>query len=80
MDEIIDVRLAKVIVEVFHLEDAAVDSKSGADTIDGWDSLGQLGLIMEIEKRFGVKFPTARIVEFDTAGKIQEGLRQLGAL
>ncbi len=76
----IDPRLAEVIGKTFDVDAAGITAVSGVDTIDGWDSFGQLGLMMAVEKRFGLKFPTEAIVQLDTAGKIQDALSELGAL
>jgi acyl carrier protein len=50
-------RVLEVIRRVFNLHDLTLDEellKEG--NIEGWDSLGHLNLLMELEREFNVKF------------------------
>ena len=73
-------RLAKVISDVFEVDQSQVTLQSDVDSIDGWDSLGHLNLIMAVEKEFGVRFPTEQMVLLDSVEKIQNTLREMNAI
>lgn len=41
-----------------------------ADEVDGWDSMNHIFLIVEIEKRFAVKFQAAEMEELRNVGEL----------
>ena len=50
-------RVYEVMKRVFNLPDLTLDEellKEGS--VEGWDSLGQLNLLMELEREFNIKF------------------------
>lgn len=59
----LDDDLRQVIAAVFGLPAAQVDETAGRDTVAAWDSLGQIGLVLALEERFGVSIEVGRIAE-----------------
>ncbi|PIU43777.1 MAG: hypothetical protein COS96_02590 [Candidatus Nealsonbacteria bacterium CG07_land_8_20_14_0_80_39_13] len=55
-----------------------VTDELSAGSVDAWDSLGHLKLILRIEENFKVKFKTEQIVEATTVRKIYEQLKEFG--
>jgi acyl carrier protein len=39
-----------------------------ADDVEGWDSMNHLTIVIEAERRFGIKFHTAEIEELRNVG------------
>jgi len=54
-------QLQEVFREVFKDPDLIIQDEMTAESIDGWDSLAHINLIIAIEKRLRVKFATAEI-------------------
>ena len=54
-------RLRKSICDVFDYREFALPENPSQESIDKWDSLGHLRLIMAVESEFGIKFQTERI-------------------
>lgn len=54
-------RLRKVMCEVFDYMEAELPENPDQVSIDKWDSLEHLRLIMAAENEFGIKFRTERI-------------------
>lgn len=69
-------RLFEVVAQVFDANQSEISLESDPDTIDGWDSVGHLNLMMAIEKAFGVKFETKQIIQLDSVEKIFEALEK----
>jgi acyl carrier protein len=67
--------LAEVFEEVFPDSDAAVGPDTAPDDVVGWDSLGQVGLIVAVEDRFGVRFEDEEYAAFDSAGALADIIR-----
>ena len=65
----IEDRVRKTILRTFNLseKDAAKDLRIGS--LPGWDSLGHMRLVVELEEEFGVSFPAyllPEIVDLDS--------------
>ena len=61
MTESIHEMIRKLIVETFDLDTNRLPENIDADTIEKWDSLGHLKLIMNIEKGFAISFSVTQI-------------------
>lgn len=75
----IDERVRKVIAETFRLshEEAQSDLRMGSPS--NWDSLGHMGLVMEIEKEFGLQFPNFVIAELVSAPAIVRTIEEIAS-
>ncbi len=49
-------RVRRIIAEVFSLEVENVAPEASPETIEAWDSVGHLNLIIALEQEFGVQF------------------------
>ena len=49
-------RLKKILASFLDLQNEMVDEKISAETIEGWDSLKQMNIIVAIEEEFDVQF------------------------
>jgi acyl carrier protein len=55
---------------VFDQPDLVVVRESNAATIDGWDSLAHINLIVAIEKKFQIKLSLSELQDLKDAGDI----------
>jgi acyl carrier protein len=62
-------QLNVVFREVFDDEDLVIDETTTAETIDEWDSIGHIQLILAVEKAFKLRFTTAEIAETKKPGQ-----------
>jgi acyl carrier protein len=72
----IEDRVRKTIIRTFNLsaEDAARELRMG--NLPGWDSLGHMRLVVELEEEFGVSFPTYLLPEIlDVDSIVRETLK-----
>ncbi|HXC58365.1 MAG TPA: acyl carrier protein [Steroidobacteraceae bacterium] len=47
-----------------------VDASTTAEQVEGWDSVAHVGLIVAVEKAFGVRFTTKEVKSLDTVGDL----------
>ncbi len=73
----LDPRLVGAISEVFGISKEEVAPESSHDTIEEWDSVGHLKLILRVEEIFRLRFPTAEIPKLVSVAQIQESLSRL---
>lgn len=53
----INEKIVNVMSLVFEVNESEIDENSSADTIDKWDSLRHLNLILGLEEEFGISIP-----------------------
>lgn len=63
-------KLVEIFRDVFGDDEIVIDSETTVDDIEGWDSLSHVRLIMEIEKRFRIKFQRADVVKLANVGEL----------
>ena len=56
-------RVFQVMATVFETEVAALNENSSTDTIEAWDSLKHLTLILSLEEEFGISIPDEEVGE-----------------
>lgn len=64
--------LETIFREVFDEDDIVLNSETTADDVDGWDSLTHVGLILTVEKHFGLRFDTTEIANMENVGELAE--------
>ena len=62
--------LQSVFRDVFEDDTLVVDPSSTAKDVPGWDSINHIYLVVDIEKKFKVKFTTMEIQGWKNAGDI----------
>lgn len=67
-------KLAQIIAEVFHLNPQKISIEDNTDTIEEWDSLGHIQLILAVEEAFNIKFSTESIPKLISVKVIQDAL------
>jgi acyl carrier protein len=69
-----DPELYTALNEIFRqvLDDDQIDLTPSmtAEDVDGWDSMNHIFIVVEIEKRFGVKFQAAEMEELKNVGEL----------
>ena len=68
----------KIVGKVFNVDPDELDESSSRDLIKGWDSMGHLNLILELEAQFKVSIAIADAMEMVSVEKIKQLLRNYG--
>lgn len=58
-----EIKLKSVIADIFKIEVTTVNEETSVDTVDRWDSLSHLNLILALESEFNVSFTEEQSVE-----------------
>jgi len=69
-------KLKGVVGAVLELEPAAVGDGTSADTVEGWDSLKQMNLVIALEEAFGVTIPDEDVAGLTSYPVIRAVLRE----
>lgn len=69
MKELLEI-LNGIFRKVLKRDDLTLTEETTAHEVDGWDSLTNMVLLTEIEKKFGVRFTFREIVKLKNVGDL----------
>jgi acyl carrier protein len=72
-------QLKSLIAELFKCSLAEVTDGTGPGDLPGWDSLGHVTLMTEIQRRFGHHVPIEDAVEVESVADLERILERLQA-
>jgi acyl carrier protein len=68
-------RLTPLLRDVFDNDDIVATPELTAHMVNGWDSLGNVRLFLEIERAFSVRFSATEISSLKNVGQLAELIR-----
>jgi acyl carrier protein len=68
-------QIKQILSELFNVKVDTLSMNSSTDNVDGWDSLGQLMVIVELEQRFGVQVSPENGEDLTSVARIEEFLK-----
>lgn len=71
-------KLKKIIGSVFKIDASAVNNETSPDTVENWDSLNHLNLVLALEEGFDVSFTEEQTVEILNFELIKMSLQEQG--
>ena len=71
-------QITQLLSELFNVDVSTLTAESSTADVEGWDSLGQLMVIVELEQRFGVQIPPERGESLTSVAKIRDFLLSAG--
>jgi acyl carrier protein len=80
MVESISPQLRQIVADVFGIAASDVTPQLGVGTLEQWDSLGHLQLMLAIESEFGTQFDPRRIPLLITVQLITDELERRAAV
>lgn len=63
-------QLNDVFRQVLEDDSIVLTPETTADDIDGWDSMNHIFIVVELEKRFKIKFQAAEMEELKNVGEL----------
>lgn len=79
MPEPVDERVRNVVAAIFNTPIETIGPASSPETIEAWDSMGQLMLVLELEQEFGVQIPPEEVEKMTSVSAIGQALARCGA-
>lgn len=67
-------RLKQVMADLFGCSPEEIPDDAAPQTLDGWDSLRQVELMLALEAEFGVRIPTDAMLELVSLERIDDYL------
>ncbi len=78
MTDSIGPRLRAIMSATFGVPVESIDDASGPTTIEGWDSMNHLHLIVAVEAEYGVSFAPEEALEFTSLAMLRDAIVRLG--
>ena len=66
----IEQRIMNIMMTVFEIPDKEINEESSPDTIESWDSLKHMNLVVALEEEFGIFIEDDEIIEMLNFGLI----------
>ncbi|MGC1294604.1 MAG: acyl carrier protein [Alloacidobacterium sp.] len=66
----------EIFRSVFDQPDLVITRESSASTVDDWDSLAHVNLVMAIERKYKVKFALGELKELENVGDLLDLTRK----
>ena len=67
--------IAKIISKHTRVKEELINLNSSTETIDRWDSLAHINIIVDIEKKFNIKIKTTKVSELNSVNSIIQFLK-----
>lgn len=67
-------RIKEVMADVFELSPDRIPDDADTESLEQWDSLGHMQLMLALEAEFGVQIPTETMLELLSLEEIEEFL------
>lgn len=66
----IDKKIIQIIADTFNIPADKIDIESSNDTIEQWDSMGHLQLVMAVENELKIRFNTSELEGLKSVKKL----------
>ena len=77
--EDIESRVRTILAELFELDPATIGPDTSTDTVEQWDSLQHLTVVLSVEEEFGIHLDDEQTVAMVTFPLIVEIVRETNA-
>ncbi len=68
-------KIKEIMAAVFEMNPADIKESDNSTTIQNWDSLNQMNLIVALEEEFGVRFEDDEIVNLVSFEAIEDSIK-----
>ena len=63
-------RVTEVVRDQLDVDDISLEMHTVANSVDGWDSLAHVRIVVAVEEEFGVQFQTTEITSLKNVGDL----------
>jgi acyl carrier protein len=64
--------LTPIFQDIFDQPTLTITRASNASTVEGWDSLAHVNLVMSIEQHYGIRFALGELEELKNVGEMAD--------
>jgi acyl carrier protein len=68
-------QIESVVAEVLGLDALALSPDTTAESVEGWDSLAHIQIVVGLERAFGIRFNAAELIDYQNVGALADGIQ-----
>lgn len=65
-------QIARIISSQLNVHESSITRETTADDVPGWDSITHVYIILEVERKFGIKLPADEVFSLANVGEIAD--------
>jgi acyl carrier protein len=69
-------QIESVVAEVLGEDKVSLSAQTTADSVEGWDSLSHIQIVVGLENAFGIRFSAAELIDFQNVGALADGIKR----
>ncbi len=73
----IDERLTELMAAILGVDPSTVNENTSVETVEAWDSLCHMNLVLTVEDEFAISFPDSQIPELTSYGALRDSISAL---
>lgn len=70
-------RIKEVMSAVFGIKSEDISNEASTETVENWDSLNHMNLIVALEEEFSIRFSDDEIIKLVTLDLIEKRIREI---
>ena len=70
------IKISKIISRHTKIKEELINFETSTETVDRWDSLAHINIIVDLEKEFNIKIKTAKVAELNSVKSIAQYLNK----
>ena len=69
-------RVIAIVGKVLNAPPGSITEKSSPDTVENWDSLAHMNIVLALEQEFGIQFDDEQLLEMLNVGLIVDTVQE----
>lgn len=69
-------QIESVVTEVLGGDKLNLTPETTAESVEGWDSLSHIQIVVGLERQFGIRFNAAELIDYQNVGALADGIQR----
>jgi acyl carrier protein len=69
-------QIESVVADVLGLDKVTLSPDTTAESVEGWDSLAHIQIVVGLERAFGIRFNAAELIDYQNVGALADGIQR----
>jgi acyl carrier protein len=69
-------QIESVVTEVLGRDKLNLTPETTAESVEGWDSLSHIQIVVGLERAFGIRFNAAELIDYQNVGALADGIQR----
>lgn len=69
-------QIESVVTELLGRDKLNLTPETTAESVEGWDSLSHIQIVVGLERAFGIRFNAAELIDYQNVGALADGIQR----